>query len=65
MAMEEFGRHGCAGVSVAAVARRARNSKPLIYSYFGLLRLQGRPVPRLRPPCRRPPGGLGGRRPVA
>ncbi|WP_308297070.1 MULTISPECIES: helix-turn-helix domain-containing protein [unclassified Streptomyces] len=35
MAMEEFGRHGCAGVSVAAVARRAGISKPLIYSYVG------------------------------
>ncbi|MFH0518441.1 TetR/AcrR family transcriptional regulator [Streptomyces sp. M41] len=34
VAVEEFGRHGYAGVSVAAVARRAGISKPLIYSYF-------------------------------
>lgn len=34
VAVEEFGRHGYAGVSVAAVAARAGISKPLIYSYF-------------------------------
>lgn len=34
VAVEEFGRHGYAGVSVAVVARRAGISKPLIYSYF-------------------------------
>jgi AcrR family transcriptional regulator len=34
MAVEEFGRHGYAGVSVAAVAGRAGISKPLVYSYF-------------------------------
>ncbi|MFS4093562.1 TetR/AcrR family transcriptional regulator [Streptomyces sp. AF1A] len=34
-AVEEFGRHGYAGVSVAAVAHRAGISKPLVYSYFG------------------------------
>ena len=35
LAIEEFGRHGHAHVSVAEVARRADISKPLIYSYFG------------------------------
>ncbi|WEO99745.1 TetR/AcrR family transcriptional regulator [Streptomyces sp. FXJ1.172] len=35
VAVEEFGAHGYAGVSVTAVARRAGISKPLIYSYFG------------------------------
>ncbi|MCS0605513.1 TetR/AcrR family transcriptional regulator [Streptomyces sp. LP11] len=34
VAVEEFGRHGYAGVSVTAVARRAGISKPLVYSYF-------------------------------
>ncbi|MFF7161940.1 TetR/AcrR family transcriptional regulator [Streptomyces sp. NPDC008086] len=34
VAVAEFGRHGYAGVSVAAVAARAGISKPLIYSYF-------------------------------
>ncbi|MEU7409126.1 helix-turn-helix domain-containing protein [Streptomyces sp. NPDC042638] len=34
VAVEEFGTHGYAGVSVAAVARRAGISKPLVYSYF-------------------------------
>ncbi|MBL1082428.1 TetR/AcrR family transcriptional regulator [Streptomyces actinomycinicus] len=34
VAVEEFGRHGYASVSVAAVARRAGISKPLVYSYF-------------------------------
>ncbi|WP_244190524.1 TetR/AcrR family transcriptional regulator [Streptomyces caeruleatus] len=34
VAVEEFGRHGYARVSVAAVAARAGISKPLIYSYF-------------------------------
>ncbi|MFF9765446.1 TetR/AcrR family transcriptional regulator [Streptomyces sp. NPDC014636] len=34
MAVEEFGTHGYAGVSVVAVARRAGISKPLVYSYF-------------------------------
>ncbi|MEU4929685.1 helix-turn-helix domain-containing protein [Streptomyces yokosukanensis] len=34
VAVEEFGERGYAGVSVAAVARRAGISKPLIYSYF-------------------------------
>ncbi|MDC0771727.1 TetR/AcrR family transcriptional regulator [Streptomyces sp. HD] len=34
VAVEEFGRHGYASVSVATVARRAGISKPLIYSYF-------------------------------
>ncbi|MFD5567648.1 TetR/AcrR family transcriptional regulator [Streptomyces cadmiisoli] len=34
VAVEEFGTHGYTRVSVAAVARRAGISKPLIYSYF-------------------------------
>ncbi|WP_225823423.1 TetR/AcrR family transcriptional regulator [Streptomyces naphthomycinicus] len=34
VAVEEFGRHGYAGVSVTAVAQRAGISKPLVYSYF-------------------------------
>ncbi|MBB5926961.1 TetR/AcrR family transcriptional regulator [Streptomyces echinatus] len=34
VAVEEFGTHGYAGVSVAAVAGRAGISKPLVYSYF-------------------------------
>ncbi|MEU6669143.1 TetR/AcrR family transcriptional regulator [Streptomyces sp. NPDC046727] len=34
VAVEEFGAHGYAGVSVAAVAQRAGISKPLVYSYF-------------------------------
>ncbi|MYW48571.1 TetR/AcrR family transcriptional regulator [Streptomyces sp. SID161] len=34
VAVEEFGTHGYAGVTVAAVARRAGISKPLVYSYF-------------------------------
>lgn len=34
VAVEEFGRHGYARVSVAAVAGRAGISKPLIYGYF-------------------------------
>jgi AcrR family transcriptional regulator len=35
LAIEEFGVHGHAHVSVAEIARRADISKPLIYSYFG------------------------------
>ena len=35
IASEEFGTHGFAATSVAAVADRAGISKPLIYNYFG------------------------------
>ncbi|MCM2580122.1 TetR/AcrR family transcriptional regulator [Streptomyces meridianus] len=34
-AVEEFGRHGYAGASMAAIAARVGVTKPLIYQYFG------------------------------
>jgi AcrR family transcriptional regulator len=35
IASEQFGTHGFAATSVAAIAERAGISKPLIYNYFG------------------------------
>ena len=35
IASEQFGTHGFAATSVAAVAKKAGISKPLIYNYFG------------------------------
>ncbi|MFD5428007.1 TetR/AcrR family transcriptional regulator [Streptomyces sp. NPDC127084] len=34
-AMEEFGRHGHAGASMADIARSVGVTKPMLYSYFG------------------------------
>lgn len=34
-AVEEFGRHGYAGASMAAIAARVGVTKPLLYQYFG------------------------------
>ncbi|MFE7773514.1 TetR/AcrR family transcriptional regulator [Streptomyces sp. NPDC057445] len=34
-ALEEFGRHGHAAASMAAIARRVGVTKPMLYTYFG------------------------------